>query len=160
MEAIDTTLRLRLASGGGHTGWSCAWLINLYARLGQGKNAADMIAKLFSNSTLDNLYDNHPPFQIDGNFGASAAIAEMLLQSHTDVIELLPALPDDPAYQNGAFEGLRARGGITVSADWMDGRVVCCRLTSAKNKKVTLRVNGEIYEDYLAAGVTKELLFT
>ena len=160
MNAIDTTLKLRLASGGGHTGWSCAWLINLYARLGQGKNAADMIAKLFSNSTLDNLFDNHPPFQIDGNFGASAAMAEMLLQSHTDVIELLPALPDDPAYQNGAFEGLRARGGITVSADWMDGRVVCCRLTSAKNKKVTLRVNGEIYEDYLAAGVTKELLFT
>ena len=160
MAAIDTTLKLRLASGGGHTGWSCAWLINLYARLGQGKNAADMIAKLFSNSTLDNLFDNHPPFQIDGNFGASAAMAEMLLQSHTDVIELLPALPDDPAYQNGAFEGLRARGGITVSADWMDGRVVCCRLTSAKNKKVTLRVNGEIYEDYLAAGVTKELLFT
>ena len=160
MDAINTTLRLRLASGGGHTGWSCAWLINLYARLGQGKNAADMIAKLFSNSTLDNLFDNHPPFQIDGNFGASAAMAEMLLQSHTDVIELLPALPDDPTYQSGAFEGLRARGGITVSADWMDGRVVCCRLTAAENRKVTLRVNGEIIEDYLAAGVTKELLFT
>lgn len=160
MDAIDTTLRLRLASGGGHTGWSCAWLINLYARLGQGKNAGDMIAKLLSNSTLDNLFDTHPPFQIDGNFGAAAAMAEMLLQSHTDVIELLPALPDDPAYQSGAFEGLRARGGITVSADWMDGRVVCCRLTSDKNKKVTLRVNDALYEDYLAAGVTKELLFT
>ena len=160
MDAIDTTLRLRLASGGGHTGWSCAWLINLYARLGQGKNAGNMIAKLLSNSTLDNLFDTHPPFQIDGNFGAAAAMAEMLLQSHTDVIELLPALPDDPAYQSGAFEGLRARGGITVSADWMDGRVVCCRLTSDKNKKVTLRVNGALYEDYLAAGVTKELLFT
>ena len=160
MNAIDTTLRLRLASGGGHTGWSCAWLICLYARLGQGKNAADMIAKLFSNSTLDNLFDNHPPFQIDGNFGASAAMAEMLLQSHTDVIELLPALPDDPAYQSGAFEGLRARGGITVSVDWMDGRVVFCRLRADKNKKVILRVNGEIVTEYLAAGVDKELLFT
>ncbi len=160
MDAIDTTLRLRLASGGGHTGWSCAWLINLYARLGQGRNAAEMIAKLFSNSTLDNLFDNHPPFQIDGNFGASAAMAEMLLQSHTDVIELLPALPDDPAYASGSFEGLRARGGITVSADWMDGRVVCCRLTANENKKVTLRVNGETVVDYLAAGVAKELLFT
>ena len=160
MDAIDTTLKLRLASGGGHTGWSCAWLINLYARLGQGRNAAEMIAKLFSNSTLDNLFDNHPPFQIDGNFGASAAMAEMLLQSHTDVIELLPALPDDPAYASGSFEGLRARGGITVSADWMDGRVVCCRLTANENKKVTLRVNGETVVDYLAAGVTKELLFT
>ncbi len=160
MDAIDTTLRLRLASGGGHTGWSCAWLICLFARLGQGKNAADMIAKLFSNSTLDNLFDNHPPFQIDGNFGASAAMAEMLLQSHTDTIELLPALPDDPAYANGAFEGLRARGGITVSADWMDGRVVCCRLLSDKNKKIKLLVNGETVEEYLAAGMTKELLFT
>ncbi|MBR5870742.1 MAG: glycoside hydrolase family 95 protein [Clostridia bacterium] len=160
MNAIDTSLRLRLASGGGHTGWSCAWLICLFARLGQGKNAADMIAKLFSNSTLDNLFDTHPPFQIDGNFGASAAMAEMLLQSHTDVIELLPALPDDPAYQNGSFEGLRARGGITVSADWMDGRVICCRLLSDKNRRVTLRVNGEEVVDYLAAGITKEMLFT
>jgi alpha-L-fucosidase 2 len=119
-----------------------------------------MITKLFSNSTLDNLYDTHPPFQIDGNFGAAAAMAEMLLQSHTDVIELLPALPEDPAYANGSFEGLRARGGITVSADWMDGRVVCCRLLSDKNRRVTLIVNGEEVVDYLAAGITKELLFT
>ena len=160
MQAIDTTLKLRLASGGGHTGWSCAWLICHYARLGQGAHAADMIAKLFSNSTLDNLFDNHPPFQIDGNFGATAAMAEMLLQSHTDTIDLLPALPDAKEYANGSFEGLRARGGITVSADWIDGRVVCCRLYADENKHVRLTVNGETAEAYLAAGRTTELLFS
>lgn len=160
MQAIDTTMRLRLESGGGHTGWSCAWLICNFARLGQGDTAADMIRKLFTNSTKDNLFDSHPPFQIDGNFGASAAMAEMLLQSHTDTIDLLPALPSDPAYQNGSFEGLRARGGITVSADWMDGRVVCCRLHTEKDQRVKLCVNGETMPVSLLALRDTELLFS
>ncbi|MCQ2431798.1 MAG: glycoside hydrolase family 95 protein, partial [Clostridia bacterium] len=160
MAAIDTTMKRRLASGGGHTGWSCAWLINLYARLGSGLGAADMIAKLLKNSTKDNLYDSHPPFQIDGNFGAAAAMAEMLLQSHTGKIVLLPALPEDPAYANGSFEGLRARGGVTVSADWVDGRVICVNLISDKAQTVILRVNGEEVKAALLPGKKKELLFS
>ncbi len=157
--AVDTTLKLRLASGGGHTGWSCAWLICNFARLGEGQNAADMITKLFSNSTKDNLFDSHPPFQIDGNFGAAAGMAEMLLQSHAGSIDLLPALPDDPAYQNGAFEGLRARGDVTVSADWMDGRVVCCKLRSPRRQTVKLSVNGHTEEVVLYPNAEKMLLF-
>ncbi|MBE6541701.1 MAG: glycoside hydrolase family 95 protein [Ruminococcaceae bacterium] len=159
MDAIDTTLKLRLASGGGHTGWSCAWLMNLYARLGQGDNAGDMITKLFTNSMLDNLFDRHPPFQIDGNFGAAAAFAEMLIQSHTDVIELLPALPSDQAYANGSFEGLRARGGITVSAEWSEGKIVLCSLLSNRDQTVKLLINGKIIEENLEAGTVKDILF-
>lgn len=160
MQAIEKTLELRLANGGGHTGWSCAWLICNFARLGRGDKAADMIRKLLSKSTKDNLFDSHPPFQIDGNFGASAGMAEMLLQSHTDTIDLLPALPGDPAYRNGSFEGLRARGGITVSADWIDGRVVRCGLYADENKHVRLCVNGETVDAYLSAGRETELLFS
>ncbi|MBQ7982866.1 MAG: glycoside hydrolase family 95 protein, partial [Clostridia bacterium] len=158
--AAEKTLERRLSMGGGHTGWSCAWIINLYARLQKSDKVYDTLKKLFSNSTLSNLFDNHPPFQIDGNFGATAAMAEMLLQSHTDTIDLLPALPDAKEYANGSFEGLRARGGITVSADWIDGRVVCCRLYADENKHVRLTVNGETAEAYLAAGRTTELLFS
>ncbi len=159
MDALRVTLRERLSHGGGHTGWSCAWLINLYARLYQGDDAADMIAKLFKNSTLDNLFDTHPPFQIDGNFGAAAAMAEMLLQSHTDTVDLLPALPSAPAYQNGSFYGLRARGGITVDAAWCDGRVISCTLRSERDTVVKLRVDGVVIRVELAADEAKSLDF-
>ena len=157
MDAIDTTLRLRLSHGGGHTGWSCAWLINLYARLGQGDRAADMIGKLLKSSTLDNLFDTHPPFQIDGNFGAAAAMAEMLLQSHTDTLDLLPALPRDPAYQSGSFYGLRARGGITVDAAWQGGRVTRCTLSAERDTTVRLRVGDKIIPVALTVGVPQTL---
>jgi alpha-L-fucosidase 2 len=159
MDALRVTLRERLSHGGGHTGWSCAWLINLYARLYQGDDAANMIAKLFKNSTLDNLFDTHPPFQIDGNFGAAAAMAEMLLQSHTDTVDLLPALPSAPAYQNGSFYGLRARGGITVDAAWRDGRVISCTLRAECDTVVKLRVGEKIIRVELAADEAKSLDF-
>lgn len=159
MNALRVTLRERLSHGGGHTGWSCAWLINLYARLYQGDDAADMIAKLFKNSTLDNLFDTHPPFQIDGNFGAAAAMAEMLLQSHTDTVDLLPALPSALAYQNGSFYGLRARGGITVDAAWRDGRVISCTLRAERDTVVKLRVGKKIIRVELAADEAKNLDF-
>ncbi len=119
--AMRKTLDRRLAHGGGHTGWSKAWLICLFARLRDGAGAYDNLRTLFTNSTLYNLLDNHPPFQIDGNFGGCAAIAEMVMQSHEGFISLLPAVSEE--LNCGYFENLCARGGYTVSAKWTNGKI-------------------------------------
>ena len=143
-EAARKTIERRLAHGGGHTGWSRAWIIAFFARLGDGNAAYDNVIALLEKSTLSNLFDNCPPFQIDGNYGGTAGIAEMLLQSHEGFIHVLPALPD--AWKNGAFNGLRARGGFSVDAEWKDSQIVRCCVRGEPGKPFRLMVNGKMIE--------------
>ena len=137
MEAARVSLDMR---GDKSTGWAMAHRLNAWARLKDGDRAHRLLLTLLSKGTMDNLWDTHPPFQIDGNFGGTSGIAEMLLQSHNDEIELLPALPK--AWPVGKVTGLRARGGFTVDIEWKEGKVSKYRVTSPQPREVKIRVNG------------------
>lgn len=135
--AARATLEHRLAHGGGHTGWSRAWIINHYAKLWDGNTAYMHIQQLFANSTYPNLFDKHPPFQIDGNFGGAAGMAEMLVQSSSKRVVLLPALPD--AWSSGSVKGLRIQGNATVELSWKEGVLERCRICAGIDLDTRIR---------------------
>ncbi len=125
-EACRISLLHRLEHGGGHTGWSCAWIINMFSILGDTKNAYEYLHTLLTRSTYDNLWDSHPPFQIDGNFGGAAGIANMLVQDRNGELKILPALPAE--FQEGYVKGLRIKSGKSIDISWKKGELVDYRV--------------------------------
>ncbi len=169
MAAARKSLEFRLRHGGGHTGWSRAWLVCMFARMRDGEAAWSHLQALLGKCTLPNLFDTHPPFQIDGNFGGAAGMAEMILQSHREVaaegesprghvIDLLPALPR--AWPRGALRGLRARGGVEVDVMWSEGRLVMTTLRSPGDEplRISWPASEALPEARLAGGAPCEIV--
>lgn len=149
-KAARKTLERRLSHGGGHTGWSRAWIINLYAKLWDGEEAYNNLEQLISKSTLANMFDNHPPFQIDGNFGGTAAIAEMLVQSTNKRIILLPALPK--AWKDGSIKGLCIRGDAEISIKWQNHQLSMCEIIAKHKLNTNVIYQDKEFEILLEAG--------
>lgn len=136
MKPARVTLKRRLANGGGHTGWSRAWIISMWARLKDGEEAGKNVQAILEKSTSISLLDMHPPFQIDGNFGACAGIAEMLLQSLDQEIHLLPALPG--WWSAGEIRGIKARGNFTVDFSWKAGKIIWLTVNSLSGNDISI----------------------
>lgn len=139
---IDTPFTIESTVGDSRRSWTWPWRAALWARLGEGERAGIMIRGLLKYNTLNNLFCTHPPFQMDGNFGITAGMAEMLLQSHAGEIELIPAIPARWAVK-GEFSGMKARGGYEVDCSWENGKVTAYKIRSAAGGEVKVRVNGE-----------------
>lgn len=142
---INTPFTIESTVGDSRRSWTWPWRCALWARLGEGDRAGVMVRGLLTYNTLPNLFCNHPPFQLDGNFGIPAAMAEMVLQSHAGEIQLLPALSKEWAAK-GSFKGLKARGGYVVDCEWANGKVTAYTIRSASKGTVKVRVNGEVKE--------------
>ncbi len=142
--AAKKSLDYRIENGGGHTGWSAAWLISQYARLHESEKARRSLNTVLAKSTSPNLFGQHPPFQMDANFGATAGIAEMLIQSHAGNINLLPALPEE--WNDGQVSGLLARGGFEVSMAWEQHQLTKVEVLSKLGKSFILVHNNKRFE--------------
>ena len=144
--------------GDGATGWSMGWKLNQWARLHDGNHAYKLYGNLLKNGTLDNLWDTHAPFQIDGNFGGTAGVTEMLLQSHMGFLHLLPALPD--AWKEGSVEGLRARGNFLVSLTWRGGKLVQATVVSQSGEPCKVHYNGKTLNFNTQRGKSYTITYT
>jgi alpha-L-fucosidase 2 len=155
-KAAQRSLEIR---GDEATGWGLGWRLNLWARFKQGDHAHAVLKMLLApERTYPNMFDAHPPFQIDGNFGGAAGIAEMLLQSHRGRIQLLPALPR--AWPHGKVTGLRARGGFVVDMRWSDGALQDVSIVSIAGEPATLEYNGQRLDLSLRRNERRTLAYT
>lgn len=148
--AAEKTIDARLSKGGGHTGWSRAWIACFFARLKKGEKVYENINGLLKKSIKNNLYDTHPPFQIDGNFGIANAILEALIQSHNHYIELLPALPE--AWKDGSLKGVRLRGALTADMTWEENKVTSFVITADADCNVQVKCREQMFDIHARAG--------
>ena len=158
--AAETTIRRRLDNGSGYTGWSCAWMICFYSRLGKGDSALAMLKKLWKESTFPNMMDCHPlgdgaVFQIDGNFGAAAAVLDMLVQVEGERIFLLPALPEE--WHDGEVTGIRIPGNAEIDLKWEDNTLTECRVKAEAGLEADLIYQGQCRHLSLYKGDTFDL---
>lgn len=155
-QAAEKTINARLERGGGHTGWSRAWIACFFARLKNGEKVLENINGLLKKSIKSNLYDTHPPFQIDGNFGIAEAILESLVQSHNSYIELLPALPEE--WGSGSLMGVRLRGAMSADLEWKEHKVVSCVITADNDGKVSVKYREQMFEKEVRAGQAVKII--